>query len=134
MSEVDVQRLFSTFAHGWPGTGLLLQRILIATLLLREPIAELSRAPISHLMSHQILAGLAGILLLAGLWTPIVGVLIAGIELWAVFTGIGDLRISVILLTLGGTIAMIGPGSWSLDARLFGRKRFATSRRRSSEP
>jgi putative oxidoreductase len=26
--------------------------------------------------------------------------------------------------TLGATLAMIGPGAWSIDAQLFGRKHF----------
>jgi len=26
------------------------------------------------------------------------------------------------LATLGATLAMVGPGAWSIDARLFGRK------------
>jgi putative oxidoreductase len=127
-----VQRLFSTFANGWPGAGLLLQRTLTAILLLRLGVVELYGAPFSPSMLPQLIGSLAGILLLAGLWTPIVGALIAGLGLWAVVTGTGDLWISVILVTLGGTIAMIGPGAWSLDARLFGRKHFATSKRRPS--
>ena len=32
-SEGVVQRLFSTFANGWPGVGLLLQRIFTAILI-----------------------------------------------------------------------------------------------------
>jgi hypothetical protein len=28
----------------------------------------------------------------------------------------------IVLATLGATLAMIGPGAWSIDARLFGRK------------
>jgi hypothetical protein len=28
--------------------------------------------------------------------------------------------------TIGAALAMIGPGAWSLDARLFGRKRIET--------
>jgi len=46
-----------------------------------------------------------------------VGALIAGLELWAVATGNGDLWVSVILLMLGEQSHMIGPGAWSLDAR-----------------
>jgi len=84
-------------------------------------------------MLPQLIGSLAGILLFAGLWTPIVGALIAGLEVWAVISGTGDLWISLILVTLGGTIAMIGPRSWSLDALLFGRKHFATSKRHPSD-
>jgi putative oxidoreductase len=34
-----------------------------------------------------------------------------------------DLWIPVILAALGAALAMVGPGAWSVDARLFGRKR-----------
>ena len=117
-----MQRLFSTFASGWPGTGLLLQRILIAILLLRLGFIELTGASLSSSMIPQLTGSFAGILLLAGLWTPIVGALIAVIELWIAITRPGDPWISIVLATLGVTAAMIGPGAWSVDARLFGRK------------
>ena len=73
-------------------------------------------------MIPQILAGCAGILLLVGLWTPVVGGLIAALELWTAMTQIGDAWTSVMLAILGATVAMIGPGACSIDARLFGRK------------
>jgi len=120
-----VQRLFSTFANGWPGAGLLLQRILTAILLVRSGVTG---APFSSSMAHQLIGSLAGILLMVGLWTPIVGTLIALLELWITVTRTGDPWISIVMSTLGATIAMIGPGAWSLDAVLFGRKHLATSK------
>ena len=65
----------------------------------------------------------AAVLLLLGLWTPICGSLIAVVEAWMVFTYGGN-GVSIILATLGASLAMIGPGAWSLDAWLFGRKHF----------
>ena len=43
-------------------------------------------------------------------WTPVVGALIALIELWVAIAHIADPWISVALATLAGTAAMIGPG------------------------
>jgi hypothetical protein len=54
------------------------------------------------------------------------GTLIAVVELWIVFTGVGDPAVPIVLATLGGTAAMIGPGAWSIDAQLFGRKHIET--------
>jgi uncharacterized membrane protein YphA (DoxX/SURF4 family) len=68
----------------------------------------------------------AGILLLVGLWTPVVGAVVAGVEVWIAFSGAGDPWKALILATLGATLAMIGPGAWSIDARLFGRKHIET--------
>jgi putative oxidoreductase len=124
--EKVLQRLFSTFANGWPGVGLFLQRILTAILLVRFGIIELTGESFSPAMIPQVIAAFAGILLLVGLWTPIVGILVALIELWFAFATGSDPWISIALATLGGTIAMIGPGAWSIDARLFGRRHIAT--------
>jgi hypothetical protein len=46
------------------------------------------------------------------------------VELWIVRSSAGGLGIPIILATLGATMAMIGPGAWSIDAHLFGRKHF----------
>lgn len=118
-----MQRLFSNFANGWPGSGLLLQRILTALLLIRFGIIGPAGTPP---VLPEIIAACAGIMLLVGLCTPVVGTLIAVIELWMVIARVGDLWISVVLATLCGTVAMIGPGAWSIDARLFGRKHLET--------
>jgi len=66
---------------------------------------------------------IAGILLLIGLWTPVVGSLIAVLQMWIAFSHAGDPWTSIMLATLAGTLAMVGPGAWSIDARLFGRER-----------
>jgi len=121
-----VQRLFSTFADGWPGAGLLLQRILTATLLFRAEIVNLAGSSLTTLSISQIISSFAGILLLVGLWTPLAGISIAVIELWIAIIHAGDPWISIILATLGATTAMIGPGEWSLDARLYGRRHITT--------
>lgn len=73
-------------------------------------------------MFLQIVGACAGVLFLVGLCTPVVGALIAAIELWVAVNHTANLWISIALATLGGTVAMIGPGAWSIDARLFGRK------------
>jgi putative oxidoreductase len=62
-----------------------------------------------------------GILLLAGLWTPVAGSLVALLEIWNVFSGRpADPWANILLATIGAALALIGPGAWSLDARLFG--------------
>jgi len=126
-----LQRLFPTFANGWPGLGLLLQRILAGAMLVRFGIVQLAgtsvpTSMISQSMIPQIVGACAGILLFIGLWTPAVGTLIAIVELWISLTCIGDPSIPIMLATLGGSAAMIGPGAWSIDARLFGRKHIET--------
>ena len=79
----------------------------------------------------QVLAIVLGILLLAGLWTPIAGVLVASIALWHAFSHPGDPWTSILLGTLGAALALVGPGGWSIDACLFGWKRIELPDRKS---
>jgi putative oxidoreductase len=64
----------------------------------------------------------AGFLLLIGLWTPLAGTIVALSELLIIVSTHPDPGTCVLLATFGATLAMIGPGTWSVDARLFGRK------------
>jgi putative oxidoreductase len=121
-----LQRLFSTFADGWPGIGLLLLRLLTGLALIHFGISGLLEATqLTTVVLHVIGAG-AGLLLLVGLWTPVAGSLAAIVNVWIAFSRLlshsGDPWIAIIQAVLGTALAMIGPGAWSIDARLFGRK------------
>jgi len=76
----------------------------------------------------------AGILLTLGLWTPIVGTSIALIEIWKMLTLAGDKWVWLLLGTAGVALAMLGPGLFSIDARLFGWKRIEAPPRKSDFP
>jgi putative oxidoreductase len=121
-----LQRLFWTFAGGWPGVGLLIQRMTTGALLLYCAAVVLAQTSESASMAPAIIGAAGGVLLLFGLWTPVAGVLIAFVETWNVLTHSSSPLISVTLAILGATLAMIGPGAWSIDARLFGRKHIDT--------
>ena len=73
-------------------------------------------------VSHVVTTGV-GLLLLVGLWTPIAGALTAAFALWHAFSQPGDEWSCIMLATLGAALALLGPGGWSVDARLFGWKR-----------
>ena len=72
-----------------------------------------------------------GILLLVGLWTPVVGTLLGILEVWHLVSLTGDPWIHILLLTLGVSLALLGPGAWSVDARLFGWRRIDIRDRQS---
>ena len=86
-------------------------------------IAGLLAAPLPTLAIPQLVAAGAAMLLLLGLWTPVAGVLMAVAELCLTLSHATDPWMHILLGTLGAALAMLGPGAWSVDARLFGRKR-----------
>lgn len=120
-----MQRLFSNFADGWPGAGLLLLRLLSGGLLSG---AILSAWPVRGLgMVPLLLAAGGGTLLLLGLYTPLAGILAAFAGAWIALSHHCDLSVCLGLVGLSLSLAMIGPGAWSIDARLFGRKQIDPS-------
>jgi putative oxidoreductase len=130
-----LQRLFSTFPDGWPGFGLLLLRLCLSIALVYFGIAGLSgksSQPIT--LAQDLIAGAGGIFLLAGLWTPVMGGVVALDEVWIALSLYSppreDMWIHVFLAVLAVSVAMLGPGAWSIDARLYGRKRFDIDRTR----
>ncbi len=97
-----LQRLFSMFPNSLPGAGLLLLRLVCGVLIIAGAVTTIAGAPRAQTLILQTIALPAALLLLAGLWTPIAGLVIVLIELW---------------------MAALGPGSHSVDAKLYGRKR-----------
>lgn len=117
-----MQRLFPAFARGWPGVGLLVLRLMLAGGLCVDAIARLNDSA-----TAQILLALGGIvsgmLLLIGLWTPIVGSAVCLIQLAVVATLAGAIEPALQRAAVGLCLVLLGPGTWSIDARLFGPRR-----------
>ena len=124
-----LQRLFSAFPDSWPGLGLFLLRVALGLRLIYLETPSLWGKPLEPTAFVQSLIGDAGaVLLLAGLWTPIAGTLVALDEVWIVLSSYSSHREEMVLPIFLGVVsvslAMLGPGAWSVDARLFGRKRY----------
>jgi putative oxidoreductase len=135
-----LQRLFSTFPNSWPGFGLLLLRLGVGIALLYLGLCRLFGTPGAPVtVARDFIGAAGGVFLIAGLWTPILGALIAVDELWIAFSldsSQPDSRLMhIFLAVLAAGVAMLGPGAWSIDARLFGRRRFkAGDRTRGRKP
>jgi putative oxidoreductase len=123
-----VQRLFSTFPEGWPGTGLVFLRAATAIPLMQF-IAGSPATTLPVPVIFQFLAAICSALLIIGLWTPVAGLFLAVSELSLLLLPSGNGSMHLVLAALGAALAMIGPGAWSVDARLFGRKRIRIPQR-----
>ena len=118
-----MRRLYSTFAGGWPGIGLILMRLVVGLALVSSAGSALLSRPAIPMTILAVLLSAGAILLIIGLYTPIVGTFVALIEGCRVVIISADRLLYLLLATIGVALAMLGPGLWSIDARLFGWKR-----------
>jgi putative oxidoreductase len=120
------RRSFSAFPDGWPGHGLLLLRLTLGLPLIYWGTVELAAAHLSAI--PNLAAAVAGIFLISGLFTPMAGAIIvlaqASMAFSPAFANDGERSIRLFLAAVSASVAMLGPGAWSLDARRFGRKVF----------
>ena len=118
-----MRRLFSNFAGGAPGLGLLLLRLAAGIGLAAQAVLALRGAASFGPAVLHILTILVGLLLLIGLWTPLAGTMLAVLALVHAFLNLANPWTCVLMGILGAALALLGPGAWSVDARLFGWKR-----------
>ena len=106
-------------------------RLVAGGSLISHGLMRLWTGPPAQLFIPDALGTIAGILLLAGLWTPIAGSLVAALAAWKGITQFEDPWANIFLGTIGIGLALLGPGEWSVDARLFGWKRIHVRRNKN---
>lgn len=111
---------------------MLLLRLVVGVGLALQASALFRGAVSSADAAVDLAAGLGGILVLVGLWTPVIGLLVALVEFSAAYVWHSKDPWTYLLLgALGISLALLGPGAYSIDARLFGWKRIEIPDRKS---
>ena len=127
-----LQRIFSTFPDGRPGVGLLLLRVGLGGTLIVQAASYLADGshPTAAVWTLLLAAHLSGLLLLIGYMTPLAGA-VAGILSFAIVVFWQDgptpdawerNLVIVLVIAIAAAVVCLGPGAFSLDARLFGRR------------
>jgi uncharacterized membrane protein YphA (DoxX/SURF4 family) len=117
-----MQRLFSTFPNSWPGAGLLVLRVALALPVAIDGVLLLAmQGPWAAVIG--LVSALASALVLVGLWTPYAAGMLGAAQLSAVLLGGFPLERQLLRAAMAAALVMLGPGAWSIDRRLFGRKR-----------
>jgi uncharacterized membrane protein YphA (DoxX/SURF4 family) len=128
-----LQRLFAMFPTGSPGAGLLVLRLVLAMSLVVHGAACIGGDSSLGTSAVAVTAALTAALLLIGLVTPFAGVVAAVL---GIGTAMGWLPAptpnafevwltAVLVVSVAAAIALLGPGAFSLDAALFGRREIA---------
>lgn len=128
--RLEMQRLFTMFPAGLPGLALVLLRIGV-TGSLWGPTLGNGLQNVTPLLG----LGIISVLLLAGFATPLAASVAAVIQLITILDRApAGVMVPTEVLThaIHGTsalaLALLGPGAFSIDARLFGRKILTSSR------
>lgn len=101
--------------------GLLLMRLALSGGLLARCLSAWPAEAILPIALY--VESLAAALLCVGLATPIWGAGLAAVELYRAYSNPEQLLVHLLLATIGSALALLGPGAFSVDARVFGWRR-----------
>jgi uncharacterized membrane protein YphA (DoxX/SURF4 family) len=127
-----LQRTFSGFPTGYPGVALLLLRLAVGGAASSQAwlLMIAHHGAVNAIIVVALLAFVVGVALIIGFMTPIAGVLLAAAALFLTLDSSvlgylslfesGMARLQFIVMSVA--LIFLGPGTLSLDARLYGRR------------
>jgi uncharacterized membrane protein YphA (DoxX/SURF4 family) len=120
----SMQRLFGTFPNGRAGFGLLILRVVVAVALISH--WRLCPEPESELLLA--LSRIAAVLILVGWYTPLAALSATLISVGS-FWVCREFEVNALVMAILVAVGLLGAGAYSVDARLYGRRRLVVGRR-----
>jgi uncharacterized membrane protein YphA (DoxX/SURF4 family) len=115
-----VQRLFSIFPAGSPGVALIVLRSIVAVRVFAE---ARTHSTTDCAIPLDILASVVGLSLFLGFLTPYCAAICCVAEFMLVAMSWTPDEFSLWMSALtSGSVAVLGPGAYSVDAKIFGRR------------
>jgi hypothetical protein len=125
-----MQRLLGTFPNRGAGLALLILRLAAAAALISS--ARFCPGPETDVLLA--ISRIAAGLIIIGWYTPVAATSAVVVTLCAFWlcreTGIDVLRINALMIAILVAIGLLGAGAYSVDARLYGRRRLVVDRPR----
>jgi hypothetical protein len=118
-----MQRLFGAFPNRGAGLALLILRLAVAAALVSG--ARLSAGTTTE--AWVALSWVAAVLIVAGWYTPLAAVGAVLISLYALWVG-REPGMNALMIAILIAIGLLGAGAYSVDAKLYGRRRLVVAR------
>ncbi|QNI33843.1 hypothetical protein H7849_08000 [Alloacidobacterium dinghuense] len=126
-----MQRLLGTFPNRSAGLALLILRLAVAAALILS--ARLCPGPETEVVLA--LSRMAAVLIIVGWYTRLAATSAVPVSLCTFWVccepGVDALRINALMIAILVAIGLLGAGAYSVDARLYGRRRLVVGRPRS---
>jgi len=118
-----MQQLLGTFPNRSAGLALLILRLAVADALISS--ARLCSGPETDVLLA--LSRIAAVLIIVGWYTPLAATSAVAFSLCTFWVrrqpGVDALRINLLMIAILVAIGLLGAGAYSVDARLYGRRR-----------